>query len=77
MLYGHVHNTHDEVLVNRFITETRSTLAQSRYAKQPEPIPCNMINCFCMFSDYQPMTLDEWIIIDKKRRENMRKRDAQ
>ena len=34
-------------------------------------IPCNMINCFCMFSDYQPMTLDEWIKIDRKRRERI------
>lgn len=30
-----------------------------------------MINCFCMFSDYQPMTLDEWIEIDRKRRKAM------
>ena len=71
MLYGHVHNTHDEVLINRFIMETRATLAKSKYADQPEPIPCNMINCFCMFSDYQPMTLDEWIEIDRARREKM------
>lgn len=71
MLYGHVHNTHDEMLINRFIMETRATLAKSKYADQPEPIPCNMINCFCMFSDYQPMTLDEWIEIDRARREKM------
>ena len=31
-------------------------------------IPCQMINCFCMFSDYVPLTLDEWIQLDKKRR---------
>lgn len=31
-------------------------------------IPCQMINCFCMFSDYIPLTLDEWIQLDKKRR---------
>ena len=71
MLYGHVHNTHDELLINRFIMETRATLVMSKYAEQPEPIPCNMINCFCMFSDYQPMTLDEWIEIDRKRRAGM------
>ena len=71
MLYGHVHNTQDEKLINYFISETRNTLASSRYSTEPEPIPCNMINCFCMFSDYQPMTLDEWIVIDKKRRERM------
>lgn len=69
MLYGHVHDTHDERLINRFIRETRATLARSRYSDQPEPIPCNLINCFCMFNDYKPATLDEWIAIDRKRRE--------
>lgn len=76
MLYGHVHDTHDERLINRFIMETRSTCVPSRYRLEPEPIPCQMINCFCMFSDYQPMTLDEWIEIDKKRRERMRNADG-
>ncbi len=71
MLYGHVHNTHDEDLVNRFIMETRTTKAKSRHSTEPEEIPCNMINCFCMFSDYQPLTLDEWIVTDQKRRGRM------
>lgn len=31
-------------------------------------IPCCMINCFCVFSDYAPITLDEWIENDKMRR---------
>lgn len=30
-----------------------------------------MINCFCMFSDYIPITLDEWIELDAKRRSEM------
>ena len=30
MLYGHVHNTHDEKLINRFIMETRAALVISR-----------------------------------------------
>ena len=72
MLYGHVHNTHDEALINRFIQETRETTAWSRYAEAPAPIPCNMINCFCMFSNYQPMTLDEWIMTDAQRRAAMK-----
>lgn len=71
MLYGHVHDTHDERLVHRFIRETQALKVMSRHAKEPEPIPCNMINCFCMFSNYQPMTLDEWIEIDRKRRKAM------
>ena len=68
MLYGHVHNTHDERLINRFIMETRETKVMSKYETEPKPIPCSMINCFCMFSDYKPLTLSEWIDADRKRR---------
>ncbi len=71
MLYGHVHNTFDEVLVNRFLHETRQE--KRAYDKKGEVhnIPCNMINCFCMFSDYTPLTLDEWIQVDAERRSRM------
>ncbi len=68
MLYGHIHNTLDEVLVNRFIMETRQTLHKSFRMEEEKPIPCAMINCFCMFSDYTPLSLDEWIEVDRKRR---------
>jgi len=70
MLYGHVHNTFDEYLVNDFILRTRD---YKRFEKDKEyhNIPCNMINCFCKFSDYVPLSLDEWIALDKKRRMNM------
>ena len=34
-------------------------------------IPCNMINCFCMFSNYEPLSLDEWIEVDRNRREKL------
>ncbi len=71
MLYGHVHDTLDEALVNRFIRITRNTKRMTKYSDKPEPIPCNMINCFCMYSDYMPLTLDEWIVLDEKRRERM------
>ena len=71
MLYGHVHNTYDEVLVNRFIQITKQSKRKSRYNEEMEEIPCQMINCFCMFSNYQPLTLDEWIETDTKRREKM------
>lgn len=71
MLYGHVHNTRDEILVNEFINRTAQTSYQSKYAEEPERIPCQMINCFCMFSDYTPLTLDEWIEVDRQRRARM------
>ena len=67
MLYGHVHDTLDEQLVLRFQQETR---AQMRTIGEEErPIPCHMINCFCMYSGYRPLTLDEWIAVQKKREE--------
>ena len=74
MLYGHVHDTYDEVLVNRFIMQTREAKRMSKYTAEPENIPCNMINCFCMFSDYQPLTLDEWIEKDSERRKKLNER---
>ena len=68
MLYGHVHDTMDERLVNRFIEETRQTERLLCGSAEPQKIPCHLINCFCMFSDYTPLTLDEWIAVDAKRR---------
>lgn len=70
MLYGHVHNTHDEKLVNEFIRITKETRVSSKNESN-RPIPCNMINCFCMFSDYIPLTLDDWIRLDAERRKNI------
>ena len=75
MLYGHVHNTQDEQLVNRFIMQTRATAVKPRNADRPEPIPCNMINCFCMFSNYIPLTLDGWIKLDRSRRAALNQND--
>lgn len=63
MLYGHVHDTQDQQLVLQFQQITRNTLHNERY------IPCNMLNCFCMYSDYQPLSLDEWIEFHRKREE--------
>ncbi len=71
MLYGHVHNTMDEVLVNRFIAQTRQTKRLVHGFEEEQAIPCHMINCFCMFSDYVPLTLDEWIAVDAARRAQM------
>ena len=80
MLYGHVHNTLDELLVNRFIRMTRETRRSVRNRESGEieerSIPCNMINCFCMFSNYVPLTLDEWIVLDAKRRAELELKDA-
>ena len=71
MLYGHVHNSEDEVLINRFIEITKSTTREIKGMEGEHPIPCHMINCFCMFSGYTPLSLDEWIEVDRRRRENL------
>ena len=73
MLYGHVHNTFDEILVNEFIQRTRECRREVRGSDEQQNIPCQMINCFCMFSDYVPLTLDEWIQLDDKRRSELSK----
>ena len=70
MLYGHVHNTLDERLINTFINIEKASYHIGRNGEK-EYVPCNMINCFCMFSDYIPLSLEEWIAVDKERREKM------
>ena len=67
MLYGHVHDTHDQRLIEQFQDITTSTIVQNPGGEEVH-IPCNMINCFCMYSDYTPLTLDEWIACDQKRK---------
>ncbi len=67
MLYGHVHDTHDERLMEKFINQTCETKTEGRDGEMRN-IPCNMINCFCMYSDYVPLSLDEWIELDSRRK---------
>lgn len=68
MLYGHVHDTQDQRLVERFQEITRAAVVTDAQGNERH-IPCNMINCFCKYSDYEPLTLDEWIVCDARRRE--------
>lgn len=68
MLYGHVHNTFDEYIVNEYLKQIGHYKRSVPGTDEVVSIPCQMINCFCMFSDYVPLTLDEWIRLDKNRR---------
>lgn len=63
MLYGHLHNTWDETCVRGYVNKIHShlNLLGRRGNRKLVQMPCEMINCFCMFSDYVPLTLDEWI----------------
>ena len=74
MLYGHVHNSHDEILVNAFQSLTRRTILKG--SEGDRNIPCNMINVFCMFSNYAPLSLDEWIKKDEERRKGIKVPDG-
>ncbi len=68
MLYGHVHNSEDELLVDEFQEIIRSRTRVLHHEEEPRQLPCHMINCFCMYSDYTPLTLEEWIENDRARR---------
>ncbi len=67
MLYGHVHDTHDEVLIRQFQQITRETKVTNREGEAVS-LNCEMINCFCMYSDYTPLSLDEWIVLSAELR---------
>ncbi len=71
MLYGHVHDTPDEKLIRRFVKETRETMRTVRGEDRESHIPCQMLNCFCMYSDYVPWTLDEWVDFTEKREKTL------
>ena len=73
MLYGHVHDTIDQRLLETFQEIVRNTVSTDAQGNTRN-IPCNMINCFCKYSDYEPLTLDEWIECDQKRRNRMNKK---
>lgn len=72
MLCGHIHDTHDNDLLDQFKIETRKTMAELKGGIY-KSIPSNIINCFCMFSDYVSLTLTEWIELDKRRMEQKAK----
>lgn len=61
MLYGHVHDTMDYQNVRRFVKESREMV----YGEERKPLACNLINCFAGFSDFKPLTLDEWITVEE------------
>ena len=67
MLYGHVHNTRDYQNVQRFVRESRETFL----GEEKGYLFCNLINCFTVFSDYYPLTLDQWIEKENREEENL------
>lgn len=60
MLHGHVHDTQDQRYLEAY-EDFLKTQKHLSISGEWEDVPFQMINCFCMYSDYQPLTLDEWI----------------
>lgn len=63
MLHGHTHSSYENKYLQEFISTMRARTVTDRLGNT-RPFPMNMINCFCMKSDYIPLTLDEWIVLD-------------
>lgn len=68
MLHGHIHNTQDQVLLDEYRKNLEKQIHYNPKTKEEEIIPFNLINCFCVYSNYVPLTLDEWILVDQQRR---------
>ena len=60
MLHGHVHDTFDQRLAENCGAYIRSQRRTVRGGEERE-VPFQLINCFCMYSNYTPFSLDEWI----------------
>ena len=54
MVHGHVHDTAEAALLYRFEEMSRREKITTA-AGDVESMECNLINCFCGYSDYQPL----------------------
>jgi len=61
MVYGHVHNTEDQKDMLKYASDMRKRKVDRYHDGNESSMECNILNCFCMYSDYTPWTLDEWI----------------
>ena len=61
MLHGHIHFTEDVKLVETYKNACDGNWRLNKNGELEAPLS-NLINCFCMASDYKPLTLDEWIV---------------
>lgn len=65
MLHGHVHWTDDQMLVDKYKDIAKQSSRFDSNSMMLESPNTNIINCFCMTEDYQPLTLDEWIDLEQ------------
>ena len=61
MFYGHIHNTQDQTLLTQLIVAAKAFTYTDKRSGEEKHIPFNLVNCFCMFSDYKPLTINEWL----------------
>lgn len=66
MLYGHIHNTQDQVLIDQMIAMGKDFRYTDYLSGECSKIDFNLINCFCRYSNYVPLTLVEWIQLNNK-----------
>jgi calcineurin-like phosphoesterase family protein len=60
MLHGHVHDSPEAKLLYE-MEEMAAGRSFETAHDGVEPMVCNLINCWCGYSDYKPLTLNEWI----------------
>lgn len=66
MFHGHIHNTQDQALVDEFVEKSKSILRKNKFHEDCK-FNCFLCNCFCVYSNYIPLTMQEWINLHKKR----------
>lgn len=70
MLHGHIHNTQDQKFLDAYGEFIAKQTHKNLGTGEDQSVPFQLINCFCQNSDYIPLTLDEWIELDAKRRKD-------
>ena len=65
MLYGHIH---DDLVSQGIIERAEADIKNFRGTKFYKN---HIINCFCAYSNFVPMTLDEWTVNNQQRRQQM------
>ncbi len=65
MLYGHIHFTQDVDLVEAYKDACKKDIRVDEKHGITESPYVHMINCFCVASDYKPLTLDQWIEMEE------------
>lgn len=76
MIHGHIHNTYDNYLLFRMLRELKEVSRGVRGGNMVKT-PFHLINAFCVFSDYVPLTLDEWMEKDRIVQEMIENREKE